>query len=73
MLCASSFFSSKAEKGRGNEGGMGAMKGEGKIMQGQLYLLGAQFNNRAEWKEQPVLQMHCYLQSPPSARVLQKV
>lgn len=49
------------------------MKGEGEVIQEQLYLLGAQFNNRAEWKELPELQMHCYLQSPRSGRVLQKV
>lgn len=68
-----SFFSSKAEGGRGKEEGTGAMTREGEVIWGQLYLLGAQFNNGAEWKEPPVPQMHCYLQSPPSGRVLHKV
>lgn len=68
-------LASPQQSWRGKREGGGDQSNEvgGEVMQGQLYLLGAQFNNDAEWKEQPVLQMHCYLQSPRSGRVLQKV
>ena len=66
------FFSAKRRGKRGG-GGDRSNEGGGESHSGTTVPAGARFNNRAERKERPGLQMRCYLQSPRAGRAPQKV